>query len=475
MKKINVFDSALSEWHGEMAGLRFSKLTHQFTRDGVTALYHSLTHQVLYLDSGVCETISRKVGSKGELAEKDQQVVRELIKHGFLVSREHDEYLLIDEVASRFLGKPSFGILYLLLTDVCNLSCRYCFIEGAMPEHHTFSWMSEETAIKGLNFFAQVLKRNPKYQKNNHPLIIFYGGEPLLNQKTFLVALDEIVRLRESGEFPSKVSISLLTNATTLNENLVEAITKNKVAVSVSLDGPKDINDANRVFRNKEGTFDTIIRNIEKLREAGAKVSISCTINPQNLNQLEEVFQWMVDEFQLKGLGFNILLDLPGMTQANEEYARRATEKIIECYQIAREKGIYEDRIMRKVKAFVTKSLHLVDCGGCGNQIVIAPNGKIGPCHAYVSTEKFFPGHVDEVSFDPFTDPIFREWSRRSPFNIPECRFCEAIGLCGGGCPYNAELKEGSIWKVDSNFCIHSKMVLEWLVWDLFSKERERR
>ena len=339
-----------------------------------------------------------------------------------------------------------------------------------MPADHTFSSMNEEIAVKGVNLFAQLLKRNPKDRRFGHSTIIFYGGEPLLNQKVFLASLNEIDRLKRAERLPQ--SLSLITNATILNEDVLKSIVENEVAVSVSLDGPQDIHDANRVFVDREGTFQTVLRNIQKLQKAGVNISISCTINQQNLDQLEEIFQWMVVEFQLRGLGFNMLLDLPGIAQTNEEYARKATEKIIACYQVAREKGIYEDRIMRKVKAFVKKSLHLVDCGGCGNQIVISPNGRIGPCHAYVSSKRFFPGDINDSDFDPFLDPIFVEWSSRSPFNIPKCHFCEAIGLCGGGCPYNAELKFGSIWNIDPNFCIHSKNVLEWLIWDLFEKTK---
>lgn len=129
---------------------------------------------------------------------------------------------------------------------------------------------------------------------------------------------------------------------------------------------------------------------------------------------------------------------------------------------------------MRKIKAFVKKYLHTVDCGGCGNQIVVAPDGRVGPCQAYMGSSKFFPGNVNDKQFNPFIDTTFREWSRRSPFNTPSCYFCEAIGLCGGGCAYNADLKTGSIWQIDSNFCVHSKQILHWLIWDLFAKSLKK-
>lgn len=229
-----------------------------------------------------------------------------------MVSLDYDEDGKIQEISRRFLGKPIFRILYLLLTDICNLRCKYCFIEGAMPTDHTFSSMSEETAVKSLNLFARLLKKNPKDRKIGNPTVIFYGGEPLLNEKVFLVAVSEITKLKREGRLPSDLSLSLITNATVLSKDVLKGVVENGVGVSVSLDGPKDLHDANRIFANQKGTFQTVIKNIQRLKKAGVNVSISCTINPQNLDQLEEVFQWMVDEFQPKGLGFNMLLDLPG-------------------------------------------------------------------------------------------------------------------------------------------------------------------
>jgi len=53
---------------------------------------------------------------------------------------------------------------------------------------------------------------------------------------------------------------------------------------------------------------------------------------------------------------------------------------------------------------------------------------------------------------------------------MPECQGCFALGICGGGCPYQSELETGSIWGLDKRFCIHAKMTLEWLVWDLYKQ-----
>lgn len=142
---------------------------------------------------------------------------------------------------------------------------------------------------------------------------------------------------------------------------------------------------------------------------------------------------------------------------------------MIECFKIACERGIHEARIMRKVRVFVDKIIYDRDCCGCGKQIVILPNGKIGVCHAYSGAEQFFVDSDD--SFDPYQHSFWLDWSRRSPINMPQC-YCEALTICGGGCPHNADLNNGSIWELDNHFCIHAKETLNWLIWDLYEKAK---
>jgi len=255
-----------------------------FEGNGVVALYHSLTHQVMYLEERVYQELQDLIETK-----RTPPQAKELIKQGFLVSLGYEENRILQEIRDKFLGRPVFGILYLLLTDICNLRCRYCYIEGAIPANYTFSLMSEEISIKGLNFFAKAFSKNPPDRKIERPTIIFYGGEPLLNRKVFLASVNEIARLKKISELPSTTSVSLITNATILDEEIIAAIVENEVSVSVSLDGSKDLHDVNRIFANGEGTFETVLKNIKWLQKAGANVSVSCTISKANIDQLEEV------------------------------------------------------------------------------------------------------------------------------------------------------------------------------------------
>jgi len=127
---------------------------------------------------------------------------------------------------------------------------------------------------------------------------------------------------------------------------------------------------------------------------------------------------------------------------------------------------------MRKVEAFVKNRVYPFDCGASGgNQIVIAPKGEIGVCHGYIGSKKYFFSSLQAKDLTDLTkDKDLKEWSLRSPLNMKECEGCFALGICGGGCPLSAEYETGSIWGLDKRFCIHAKVILEWLIWDLYDK-----
>ena len=47
----------------------------------------------------------------------------------------------------------------------------------------------------------------------------------------------------------------------------------------------------------------------------------------------------------------------------SDDYNERAARFIIKAFQVFRERGIYEDRIMRKVNAFIERNVWPFDCG----------------------------------------------------------------------------------------------------------------
>ncbi|MCK6462433.1 MAG: radical SAM protein [Candidatus Pacebacteria bacterium] len=393
-------------------------------------------------------------------------ILNKLIKGGFLISNYSEDYKNLEQKRKES-SEPCINNMYLLLNEGCNLACSYCFFEGSFVKPPMLNPMSLSFAKEAIDFYSKILKKvNPSVINERQKLINFYGGEPLLNREVFEKSVTYINGLMNDGILPNDTRLSLNTNGTVMDNKLARFITKNKIEVGVSIDGPRLIHDLNRRYINGKGTFRKAVTAFKMLQDAGANVGVSCTVSERTVDEMPEILNWLINDMGIKGMGFNPLIEYRGFKIADDAYAIKIAENLIKCFKIARDKNIYEDRMMRKVKAFVIGYFYDRDCSAIGRQIVFGPNETVGVCMTYYASGKYFVRF--DKHFDPFTNPVWIEWGKRMPLNMPKCLGCEALGICGGGCPFNADMRNGGIWELDDFFCEHSKKTLEWLIWELF-------
>ncbi len=226
------------------------------------------------------------------------------------------------------------------------------------------------------------------------------------------------------------------------------------------------------------GTFDSALRGFRRLQEAGLNPSVSCTLSGHTVHRMDEIVDFIIGELRPRGMGFNLLLpragDVSEGAALDHEYASR---RIVHAFERLREAGIYEDRVMRRVRPYIDGRVHFKDCMGVGGQIVVGPSGRIGPCQAFLGLDdkKYFPLEIGELakSESPsdaiYSEPMFDEWRHRFPFNMDGCADCPAISVCGGGCPYAAAVVKGSIWDIDERICHQAKIIFEWMIWDTYA------
>lgn len=426
--------------------------------NGEDLLYHTFFMKLLKLDK---ESLSVYNSFKnGESLERIVQenpssveFIKKLIKEKMLVNASLDEGKKIKDFFERNLDQKGLTIMYLLTTDECNLNCKYCFIEGTMPSDHEFKKMSEETAKKAVDFFRG------NTANRGTPMVIFYGGEPMLNEPVVKYVINKV---RAETLF----DISMVTNGTRINQENAKFLAQNRISIGVSIDGRQNIHNQARQFRDGKGTYQEAVRAFNLLKDAGAEnVGISLTIGSHNVQTLPEEVEYLYETLKPKGISFNFLVDSPCQKNLLATPIEYATTQAIEGFKILREKGVYEDRMMRKIRPFIKGVLHLKDCGALGNQIVVGPDGKIGPCQAFITSGKYFDQSINENP--TLNHPSFKEWGRRYPLQMEECIDCDAVGICGGGCAYQAFVDNGTIHSLDKRMCTHNKQFLEWLIQDV--------
>src|SRR5262249_17172629 len=143
--------------------------------------------------------------------------------------------------------------IVLNVTNQCNLSCKYCYEFGedrvATPDGKP-KFMDEPTARASVD---HLIENSPG---RRHIHITFFGGETLMNFPLVPLVIDSA---REAAHAAGKyIDFSLTTNGTLLRPEIIEYLAENRVGVTISLDGPKELNDAQRVFQTGRGSYDII-------------------------------------------------------------------------------------------------------------------------------------------------------------------------------------------------------------------------
>lgn len=167
----------------------------------------------------------------------------------------------------------------LQLTQSCNFRCKYCvYSEEANEAQRTHSnkVMSWEVAKKAVDFLW-------KHSLDSEAVNIgFYGGEPLLA----FPLIQKVIEYSKERFAGKELSFNMTCNGTLLSDEIIHYLAENHVLLMISLDGPKEINDLNRVFADGRGTFDTVMERIFRLREIepayAQELSINSVVNPQN-------------------------------------------------------------------------------------------------------------------------------------------------------------------------------------------------
>ena len=144
------------------------------------------------------------------------------------------------------------------ITEDCNLRCKYCVYGGThriRRAHNNKNDLNWHVAKRAVDFFLQ------NSQDSESKFITFYGGEPLLK----FSLIKQIVVY--ASKIDPKVRFALTTNGTLLNPDRVHFFIDKKVTITISIDGPSKIHNINRVFKNGNGTFNKLMKNIEFIRD----------------------------------------------------------------------------------------------------------------------------------------------------------------------------------------------------------------
>ena len=170
----------------------------------------------------------------------------------------------------------------LQITADCNRRCRMCNQWGG---NGVYRRRDRSTLHMPLDRFSALYDEACEFKSS----VVLMGGEPMVHPE-----FDRILRWCQQKPLP----ITIGTNGT-LIERYADLLAQPPVhSLEVSIDGPEEINDKVR----GRGTFRTILKGLEALRERAAKsryiprIQVRCTILPENVGHLEELGRLLADK-----------------------------------------------------------------------------------------------------------------------------------------------------------------------------------
>ena len=326
------------------------------------------------------------------------------------------------------LESPRLYALSLAIAQKCNMGCSYCYADQGSfggPSKN----MTIESAIKAINLLLQDCPEGGSVQ------LTFLGGEPLFNRKAIREAVDYAERKAKEKNIVVKFSIT--TNGTLLTEEDAEFFEAHAFAVTISLDGLKEVHDSQRPMKGGKGSFDLIMKNIRPLLEfqQNMQVSARVTITAENTNLGEAL-----DEFIRMGfhsVGFSPLLrSSNGKGEMSSESLTVMLENMIAC-GLNFEKNVLAGKrypFLNMVNALkeISKGTHRpYPCGAGAGYMGVSADEELFACHRFVNEDAGYMGDLDKG----INKDTQNQWLASRHVHTQEpCSKCWARYLCGGGC-----------------------------------------
>ena len=427
--------------------------------NGEYALFNSILMQIVFVSEKKLEKI-KKIDINND--EK-----RQLLELGIYVENDSmlDEVYNDLSVAIKRQSKQ-LSIMYLNVSTFCNLACKYCFIENNPITNNCFQKMDFATAKIAVDKFVKEINKNNVKEAQ----VIIYGGEPLTNFDLLQKIIQYIRKIKEN------LAVTIITNGTLLREKEVLFLKKNKIGIGISLDGPKKINDKNRIFRNGNGSvYDSAVEGINLLNKHNCNYCVSATVTDDVLNNQEEVFLW-IKNLKIKNIFWNLY---HYSTYANieewETFYKKMSKFILNMYTRLDSIGVDEERVKEQLKLFLNKKFKFHNCGAVGlNQITVQPNGNVCICQGDSRSSDTIIGNIitDDIN-TILNNSKNNKWLEMYTIDKPECKKCPAISVCGGGCPLQSEALFGDRKDLDKATCIYYKESLKWLLLQYYLASEE--
>ena len=272
-----------------------------------------------------------------------------------------------------------------------------------------------------ISYDIEVLSKFMK--KDPEPVLIFYGGEPML-------CIDKIKHIMD--EVPAK-KFNIQTNGLHLNK-LDPKYMNRLTTVFVSIDGTEKLTDHYR----GEGVYRRVMDNIESVRKNGFDGEITARMTLMEETDIYQNITWLLDNPDYSFSSIHWQLDA-GFWQKDfhkrnfkewiENNYNPQVRKLVEFWVTTMET---EGKVLRLypllgvMQSFLLEEESRLRCGSGWANYSIQTDGYIIPCPAMNGMKDYYLGHIHDAN------PLHL----KQIYVGQPCIGCEILRECGGRCLY---------------------------------------
>ncbi|MBN1967512.1 MAG: SynChlorMet cassette radical SAM/SPASM protein ScmE [Anaerolineae bacterium] len=342
----------------------------------------------------------------------------------------------------------------LSLTGRCNLKCQYCFFADEMAAH------GDLPRERWLAFFAEMGELGVQR-------VTLSGGEVFTRRDLF-----ELI----DGIIANRMRYSILTNGTLITPDTIAQFAVGKRclrldAIQVSIDGSTaEVHDKSR----PPHSFDRAVRGLRLLIEHGFPITVRVTINRHNVDDLERIAAFLLDELGLPGFSTNEAQPMGSarcygegimLTPQERQRAMATLLRLADRYgnRISAQAGpLSRARMFDEIEARLARGETgqpgrgtLCSCGGVFSKMAVLHDGTMVPCNMLPMLTMGIIG----------VNPLKEVWQRHPSINVvrqrqqiplrslPGCADCDYAGFCTGGCPATVMAQTGQLNAIDPMTC----------------------
>ena len=319
---------------------------------------------------------------------------------------------------------PIINHAYLMVTEMCPLRCKYCYIKNRhINNEFPFEWVSK---IKNM------------FTCYNKPRLIFFGGEPL----TKIDLIEKIVN-EYKNDFQFQVVTNGVVNLSEFMERVYEP-NRNNFDVQISWDG----NNETRPLANGNISNDKVYNSLLQELEKGRIFEGRCVLDETSVKRFYETYKTFKQlHFKYKFGGDFTIAHQPSFL---ETYHTDLKDQLGMVYSEIKEDLFNDDlfisRFILKTITNVIQNKPVISCD-IGTHVVIKPNGDVYPCTILSQQdERFKLGNINgQIDTEIITDLRYKAICKKD---------CEYKSVCDGGCRYERIKNYPDGWLC--NVCNHT-------------------